>query len=122
MLTAGTFYQQGGVVFYDVHDPDGTIVLELEHERYNRLIVEVEAPRSHALPWVILGTSAAVLTTGVIVGLENRAAVHDGEAATDPMRVMELQDRVLSTGLAANILYAVAAAGAAVGILILVLD
>ena len=46
VLTAGTFYQQGGVVFYDVHDPDGTIVLELEHERYNRLIVEVEAPEA----------------------------------------------------------------------------
>jgi hypothetical protein len=46
VLTAGTFYQQGGVVFYDVHDPDGTIVLELDHERYNRLVVEVEAPEA----------------------------------------------------------------------------
>ncbi|HEY1953401.1 MAG TPA: hypothetical protein VGG76_11415 [Gemmatimonadaceae bacterium] len=44
VLTAGTFYEHGGVVFYDVHDPDGTIVLELDHERYKRLIVEVEAP------------------------------------------------------------------------------
>jgi hypothetical protein len=44
VLTAGTFYEQGGIVFYDVHDPDGTIVLELDHERYKRLIVEVEAP------------------------------------------------------------------------------
>jgi hypothetical protein len=44
VLTVGTFYQHGEVVFYDVHDPDGTIVLELEHERYKRLIVEVEAP------------------------------------------------------------------------------
>ncbi len=44
ILTAGTFYQQGGMVFYDVHDPDRTIVLELDHERYDRLIVEVENP------------------------------------------------------------------------------
>jgi hypothetical protein len=46
VLTAGTFYENGGVVFYDVHDPDKTIVLELDHERYKRLIVEVENPHS----------------------------------------------------------------------------
>jgi len=44
LLTAGTFYQDGGIVFYDVHDPERTIVLELEHETYKRLIVEVEDP------------------------------------------------------------------------------
>jgi len=42
LLTAGTFYQSAGIVFYDVHDPERTIVLELEHEKYSRLIVEVE--------------------------------------------------------------------------------
>lgn len=45
ILTAGTFYQEGGIVFYDVHDPDRTIVIELDHERYDRLIVEVEDPQ-----------------------------------------------------------------------------
>jgi hypothetical protein len=44
VITAGTFYEHGGIVFYDVHDPDKTIVLELDHERYERLIVEVENP------------------------------------------------------------------------------
>ncbi|HEV7388922.1 MAG TPA: hypothetical protein VGN73_09935 [Gemmatimonadaceae bacterium] len=44
ILTAGTFYQQGELVFYDVHDPDRTIVLELDHERYKKLIIEVEDP------------------------------------------------------------------------------
>jgi hypothetical protein len=44
ILTAGTFYEKGGVVFYDVHDPDRTIVLELNHERFARLVVEVEDP------------------------------------------------------------------------------
>ena len=44
VLTAGTFYQQGGVVFYDVHDPERTIVLDLDHEYYDQLIIEVEEP------------------------------------------------------------------------------
>ncbi len=44
VLTAGTFYQQDGAVFYDVHDPERTIVFELEHEHYRRLVVEVKDP------------------------------------------------------------------------------
>ena len=43
-LTAGTFYQEGGLVFWDVHDPDHAIALELADERYQRLIVEVADP------------------------------------------------------------------------------
>ena len=46
VLTAGTFYQQGGIVFYDVHEPERAIVLELEHETYKRLIVEVDNPQT----------------------------------------------------------------------------
>ncbi|HEY7894585.1 MAG TPA: hypothetical protein VIC24_06770 [Gemmatimonadaceae bacterium] len=44
VLTAGTFYQHDGAVFYDVHDPDHTIVIELDHEHYHRLVVEVADP------------------------------------------------------------------------------
>ena len=44
VLTAGTFYQSDGAVFYDVRDPDQTIVLELNHEHYKRLVIEVEDP------------------------------------------------------------------------------
>lgn len=44
VLTAGTFYQHGGAVFYDVHDPEGTIVLELDHEHYTALVIEVADP------------------------------------------------------------------------------
>ena len=44
VLTAGTFYQSDGAVFYDVHDPDRTVVLELDHEHYKRLVIEVEDP------------------------------------------------------------------------------
>ena len=46
VLTAGTFYQSDGVVFYDVHDPERTIVLELDHEHYKRLVIEVADPRA----------------------------------------------------------------------------
>ena len=44
VLTAGTFYQHDGAVFYDVHDPEHTIVIELDHEHYRRLVVEVADP------------------------------------------------------------------------------
>jgi len=44
LLTAGSFYQHGGFVFYDVHDPERTVVIELDHEHYQRLVIEVENP------------------------------------------------------------------------------
>lgn len=46
LLTAGMFHQNGENVFWDVHDPERTIVLELDHEFYGRLIIEVENPAS----------------------------------------------------------------------------
>ena len=45
VLTAGTFYQDGKRVFWDVHKPDNTVVIKLKDERYNELIVEVADPR-----------------------------------------------------------------------------
>src|SRR3954453_16192715 len=44
VLAAGTFYYQGELVFWDVHDPANAIVLSLDHERYKKLIIEVEDP------------------------------------------------------------------------------
>ncbi len=44
IFRAGTFYQKGEWVFWDVHDKSKTIVVELEHERYKKLIIEVENP------------------------------------------------------------------------------
>jgi hypothetical protein len=44
VITAGTFYQQGKRVFWDVHSPENTIVLDLADERYDQLIVEVADP------------------------------------------------------------------------------
>jgi hypothetical protein len=46
VLTAGTFYQHGQRVFWDVHNPENTIVIELRDERYNELIVEVSDPQA----------------------------------------------------------------------------
>ena len=46
VITAGTFYQDGKRVFWDVHNPDNTVVIELRDERYNQLIVEVADPNA----------------------------------------------------------------------------
>lgn len=45
VITAGTFYQHGQRVFWDIHNPDNTVVIELRDERYNELIVEVADPQ-----------------------------------------------------------------------------
>ena len=44
VITAGTFYQDGKRVFWDVHHPEKTIVIELHDERYSELFVEVDDP------------------------------------------------------------------------------
>jgi len=44
VITAGTFYQDGKRVFWDVHHPEKTINIDLHDERYNELVVEVADP------------------------------------------------------------------------------
>jgi hypothetical protein len=44
VITAGTFYQDGKRVFWDVHHPEKTIVIDVHDERYNELVVEVDDP------------------------------------------------------------------------------
>lgn len=44
VITAGTFYQDGKRVFWDVHRPENTIVIDLHDERFNELVVEVADP------------------------------------------------------------------------------
>ena len=44
VITAGTFYQHEKRIFWDVHDPEQTIVVDLMDERYDELIVEVANP------------------------------------------------------------------------------
>jgi hypothetical protein len=43
-LVAGTFYQDGKRIFWDVKSHQKAIVIDLKDERYNELIVEVENP------------------------------------------------------------------------------
>lgn len=42
ILAAGTFYQSEGAVFFDVQNPERSIVFDLDHEFYKRLVIEVE--------------------------------------------------------------------------------
>ena len=44
IFRAGTFYQDGNLVFWDVHNPQNTIVIDLIHEHYTQLIIEVSNP------------------------------------------------------------------------------
>ena len=46
VITAGMFYQDGKRVFWDVHHPEKTIVIDLHDERYNELVVEVADPQA----------------------------------------------------------------------------
>jgi len=45
VITAGTFYRKGRLVFYDTHKPENTIVVDLDdHENYDQLILQVRDP------------------------------------------------------------------------------
>ena len=44
LFSAGTFFGADGLEFWDVANPDRAIVVDLEHEKYRRLVVEVEDP------------------------------------------------------------------------------
>ena len=46
VITAGTFYQDGKRVFWDVHNPANTVVITLRDERYDELVVEVANPQA----------------------------------------------------------------------------
>ena len=45
VMTAGTFYRKGRLVFFDVHKPEQTIVVDLDHETYDTLILQVRDPQ-----------------------------------------------------------------------------
>ena len=44
VISAGTFYQHGEWIFWDVHHPENAVVVELRDERYQKLILEVADP------------------------------------------------------------------------------
>ncbi len=44
VLTAGTFYQDGKRIFWDIHHPRQAVIISLADESYNELVIEVENP------------------------------------------------------------------------------
>ncbi|NUT47901.1 MAG: hypothetical protein HOV94_11415 [Saccharothrix sp.] len=46
VITAGTFHLDGDRVFWDVRDPAKAVVIELADERYARLVLQVDDPRT----------------------------------------------------------------------------
>jgi len=46
VITAGTYYTRHQKSFWDVHNPDHAIVIDLRDESYDRLVVEVDDPES----------------------------------------------------------------------------
>lgn len=43
-LHAGTFHQDGGVIFMDVSEKKNAIIVDLKDEKYKQMIVEVQNP------------------------------------------------------------------------------
>ena len=46
MISAGTFFADKKRWFWDVSNPDNALVIELEGEKYQMLVVEVEKPNA----------------------------------------------------------------------------
>lgn len=46
VITAGTFHHDGAKVFWDVHDMAKAVAIEVEHDEYERLVIEVDDPIS----------------------------------------------------------------------------
>jgi hypothetical protein len=46
--TAGTFITGEGAIFYDMHDGSHCLTIGLTHERYTRVVVEVDADQDPA--------------------------------------------------------------------------
>lgn len=44
IFRAGSFYQHGNMVFWDVHNVQHAIIIELKHEQFKKLVIEVEQP------------------------------------------------------------------------------
>lgn len=44
VITAGTFHQHGELIFWDVHRGDNAVVIELGHDSFERLVIEVDDP------------------------------------------------------------------------------
>jgi hypothetical protein len=61
IFAAGTFYYHRELVFWDVSDPQKTVIVSLDHERYKKLIVQVDDP-NHVMSLVRSALAARHLT------------------------------------------------------------
>jgi hypothetical protein len=57
LLAAGTFYENDKRIFWDVRHAENAVIIDLEHEEYQQLIIEVENPAA-----VVQQLTAAVVT------------------------------------------------------------
>jgi hypothetical protein len=46
VISTGRFYSHRQLVFWDVHDPDKAIAVQLRDDRYDHLVLEVEEPEA----------------------------------------------------------------------------
>jgi len=44
VISAGIFYERGGLVFWDVHHADNAIFIALKNEQFKELVIEVRNP------------------------------------------------------------------------------
>jgi hypothetical protein len=44
LITAGTFLKDDRRIFWDVHNEDNAVIIDLEHDDYDQLIIEVADP------------------------------------------------------------------------------
>ena len=46
VITAGRYYQDGKVMFWDIHEGTKAISIQVTHDAYTHLVVEVEDPKA----------------------------------------------------------------------------
>jgi hypothetical protein len=46
VIAVGTYHKDGDRVFWDVHNRDKAVVIELQDEKYRRLVIEVNDPET----------------------------------------------------------------------------
>lgn len=84
VIKAGTYYEDGGRVFFDVRDPTKTVTIELRDERYRELVLEVDDPVR-----VVAEVRAALDDHGAFVHDDHAASALDDHAAAQPKRARE---------------------------------
>ncbi len=71
LITAGTYFTRHQKTFWDVHNPDRAIVIDLRDEPYDRLVVEVADPES-AIALIEMYRVSLAAEKNSLSGLEKR--------------------------------------------------